>query len=450
MTKLPSKPFSPCVNKRWNDIKDFIQYDLWRQTKEGISSRSKRFWYRVLQTIILVVRGFRDKDLNIRANALTYSLLFAIVPIIAVILAIARGFGFEQVIEAKLNQSFLGETNLVPSIMEWVERYLETAQGGVFIGVGLIVLLWAVYSFFRMIETSFNGIWNVGQSRSFGRQFANYIAILFLVPVLIIVSSGLSILLSSAASNPLLQAIEPLRRWMLRLLPFIVASAIFTWMYMAIPNTKVHFSSAVIPGILVGVLFQLVQMLSTYLMVLCARTSVVYGAFAAIPLVLLWLHISCLLLIVGAEIAFAIQNNERFAYERDLQVMSRRYKDYVMLYILTIIVHRFEQDKEPLTAYEIAQQNQLPIRLVGQLLSRLEETHIVREVYIEDKEDRTYIPALDTHRITVGLVFERIASQGTEQFLRNTPPAMQQFWERYLALCKSHTSFDHILVSELA
>lgn len=426
-----------------------MQYDLWRHSRAEISDRHKRVWYKVLQTVILVVRGFRDKDLNVRANALTYSLLFAIVPIIAVMLAIARGFGFEQVIEMKLNQSFLGETNLVPTIMEWVDRYLETAQGGVFIGVGLVVLLWAVYSFFRMVEISFNEIWNVRQSRSFGRQFVNYLAILFLVPVLMIVTSGLSFLLGSAASNPLLLVIEPLRRWTLRILPFVVASGIFTWMYIAIPNTKVHFVSAVVPGVLVGVLFQLIQMLSTYLMMFFTRTSVVYGAFAAIPLVLIWLHISCLLLIVGAELGFAIQNNEMFAYERDLLGMSRRYKDYVMLYLLTIIVHRFEADEVPLTAHELAQQNRLPIRLVLQLLSRLEEVHVVREVYVEDKEDTTYVPALDTHRITVGMVLDRVSAQGTEQFLRGTPPEMQRFWQRYQDIVLVHPTMDQVLVSEL-
>lgn len=437
------------MSNRWQHIRDFIQYDLWRHSRADFSNRHKRVRYKLLQTIILVVRGFRDKDLNVRANALTYSLLFAIVPIIAVILAIARGFGFEQVIEMKLNESFLGETNLVPTIMEWVDRYLQTAQGGVFLGIGLLVLLWAVYSFFRMVETSFNGIWNVRQSRSFGRQFANYLAILFLVPVLIIVTSGLSLLLGSAASNPLIQAIEPLRRWTLRILPFVVASGIFTWMYIAIPNTKVRFVAAVVPGVLVGVLFQLIQMLSTYLMMFFTRTSVVYGAFAAIPLVLIWLHISCLLLIVGAELGFAIQNNEMFAYERDLQHMSRRYKDYVMLYLLTIIIRRFEQDEVPLTAHELAQQNQLPIRLVSQLLSRLEETHIVREVYVEDKEDTTYVPAFDTHRITVGMVLDRVSAQGTEQFLRNTPPEMQQFWEQYKRIVLAHPNIDNVLVSEL-
>lgn len=437
------------MSSRLQHIRDFVQYDLWRHSRADFSNRHKRVRYKLLQTIILVVRGFRDKDLNVRANALTYSLLFAIVPIIAVILAIARGFGFEQVIEMKLNESFLGEANLVPTIMEWVDRYLQTAQGGVFLGIGLLVLLWAVYSFFRMVETSFNGIWNVRQSRSFGRQFANYLAILFLVPVLIIVTSGLSLLLGSAASNPLIQAIEPLRRWTLRILPFIVASGIFTWMYIAIPNTKVRFVAAVVPGVLVGVLFQLIQMLSTYLMMFFTRTSVVYGAFAAIPLVLIWLHISCLLLIVGAELGFAIQNNEMFAYEHDLQHMSRRYKDYVMLYLLTIIIRRFEQDEIPLTAHELAQQNQLPIRLVSQLLSRLEETHIVREVYVEDKEDTTYVPAFDTHRITVGMVLDRVSAQGTEQFLRNTPPEMQQFWEQYKRIVLAHPNIDNVLVSEL-
>ena len=437
------------MKQRLQQIREFVQYDLWRQPDVAVHTPKKRIWYRILQTIILFVRGFKDKALNVRANSLSFSLLFAFVPIVAGVFAVARGFGFEGLLKERLSTSFLAEANIAPVILEWVERYLDTARGGLFLGIGLIVLIWAVYAFFNMLERSFNTIWNVKQSRSFGRRLTNYMVVLLLVPIMIILTSGISIFLNSTqALAPVLQAIEPIRRVILRMIPFVVSSVVFTWIFIAIPNTKVRFLSALIPGLVVGALFQLVQSLSVYLVMLFGRMSLVYGAFSAIPLILIWLHITCWLLLIGAELAFAIQNNDMFAYEKDLETMSRRYKDYVMLYLLSVIVKRFEQGKVPQTTQEMAEVNQLPIRLVQQLLARLEETNIIHRVYVEQAEDETFVPAMDTRLITVEMVIGRISAQGTEEFLQHTPQEMQEFWQRYLQMCEANTS-DDILVSEL-
>jgi membrane protein len=339
---------------------------------------------------------------------------------------------------------------VAPVLLEWIERYLETAREGLFLGIGLIVLIWAVYAFFNMLENSFNSIWNVKQSRSFGRRMTNYVMTLLLVPVLVVVTSGISIFLNSTEIlAPVLDGILPIRKFMLRFLPFVATAGVFTWIFIAIPNTKVKFSSAIIPGILMGLLYQLVQALSMFLVVLFTRMSIVYGAFSAIPLVLIWLNITCWLLLIGAELAFAIQNNDLFAYEKDIKTMSRRYKDYVMLYLLSMIIRRFEAGETPLTAQEMAANNQLPIRLVQELLTRLEEIAIVHRVYIEDKEDPAFVPALDTKTITVEMVIGRISAQGTEEFLQHTPAEMQAFWTRYQQMIDANHS-DDILVSELA
>ena len=442
------------MKQRFQNYREFIQYDLWRQPHIRTTNRKKRMGYRILQTIILVARGFKDKALNVQANSLSFSLLFAFVPMIAGVFAIARGFGFEELLEDWLSTSFLAEANIVPVLIEWVDRYLETAREGLFLGIGLLVLIWAVYAFFNMLELSFNNIWNVKQSRSLGRRLTNYLVVLLLVPIMIVLTSGISIFLNSTVIDsmetlfPVLQAIEPIRRVLLRLIPFVVSAGVFTWIFIAIPNTKVRFVPAAISGVIMGVLFQLVQMFSVYLVMMFTRMSVVYGAFSAIPLILIWLHITCWLLLVGAELAFAIQNNEMFAYEKDLEAMSRRYKDYVMLYLLSVIVRRFENAELPQTTQQMAEENQLPIRLVQQLLSRLEETNIVRRVYIEQAEYETFIPAMDTRIITVEMVIGRIAAHGTEEFMQHTPQEMQDFWQHYLQMCEANTS-DDILVSEL-
>jgi membrane protein len=399
--------------------------------------------------VILVARGFKNQALVVRANSLSFALLFAFIPMLALIYAIARGFGFEEMVSQQLAGSFLAEANVAPVLLEWVERYLETARGGLFVGIGLVVLIWAVYAFFNMLENSFNSIWNVKKTRSFARRMTNYVMTLLLVPILVVVTSGISIFLNSTEIlASVLSAIEPLRKFMLRFIPFVATSAVFTWIFMAIPSTQVKFSSAIIPGVLMGFLYQVVQALSMFLVVLFTRMSIVYGAFSAIPLVLIWLHITCWLLLIGAELAFAIQNNELFAYERDLETISRRYKDYVMLYLLSVIIRRFEQGEQPETAHEMATANQLPIRLVQQLLSRLEETNIVRRVLSEQEEDPAFVPAMDTHQITVEKVLGRVAAHGTEAFLQHTPPEMQAFWQRYLQMCEANTS-DNIRVSDL-
>lgn len=437
------------MNLRIQRIREFIQYDLWRQSHIGVHAPKKRLLYRILQTLILVGRGFKDQVLVVRANSLTFALLFAFIPMMALIYAVARGFGFEELVSQQLTGSFLAEANIAPILLEWVERYLATARDGLFVGIGLVVLIWAVYAFFNMLENSFNSIWNVKKTRSFGRRMTNYVMTLLLVPILVVVTSGISIFLNSTeVLSSVLQSVEPLRKFMLRFIPFVATSAVFTWIFIAIPSTKVKFSSAIIPGVLMGFLYQVVQALSMYLVVLFTRMSIVYGAFSAIPLVLIWLNITCWLLLIGSALAFAIQNNDWFAYERDIETMSRRYKDYVMLYLLSVIVRRFEHGDTPQTAQEMALHHQLPIRLVSQLLTRLEDTNIVRRVYVEQEEDETFVPAMDTRLITVEMVIGRISAQGTEEFLQHTPPEMQAFWQRYLQMCEANTS-DDILVGDL-
>ena len=435
----------------FSKISRFVRYDMWRVTATEFDGFFQRIGYSIIRTIVLVVRGFTSKNLNDKAKSLTYSLIFAIVPILAMVLAVAKGFGVADVIEKQLNASFLGETNMVPTIMAMVERYLETAQGGLFIGIGILILLWAVYAFFQSVETAFNHIWNVRKSRSVLRQVTTYIAIVVLIPVLIVCSAGINIFVHTTVEN--FSHAEMLQhafhtsgaQW----LQFFMCWLFFTWMYVAIPNTKVRFKSAVIPGIIMGSLFQLLQMLSVYLIALLSRTSIVYGAFATIPILMTWLQYTSLLILIGAEMSYAIQNNEEFEYEKDLNIMSRRYKDFVMLYLLSVIIKRFENDEAPLTAHELAIRDHLPIRLVNQLVSRLVETGILREVYVEDKEDRTLQPALDTHKISVGMVIDRIDKQGSEQFLQTPTKEMSAFWKRYLEVKKKHNSLDTILVNEL-
>ncbi len=407
----------------------------------------------VLKTIILSIRGYAEDELNTRSKALTYSMVFSVVPVLAMVLAIAKGFGFEQVIEEKLYSiAILEQTNMVPEIMGFVERYLATTQGGLFLGVGIVILLWSVNSFFRDIELSFNRIWNVKKSRNSVRQFAIYITILIMIPILIVFTSGFSIFVhSTIAEYSLFDSMPYFKEFCIKFIPFVVCWLIFSYMYYAIPNTKVGFSAAIVPGMLIGTLFQVLQLLSVYIVLFLSRTNIVYGAFAAIPLILMWIYWSCLLTLIGAEMSYAIQNNEYFEYDAEMQHTSRRYYDFITVYLTYCVVKQFEDGGVPQSSYQIAKSTNMPIRLVNEVMTRLVEVGILRESYIEGNVDKTYMPAMDIHKLTVERVIIQIDKQGSEDFIKNIPAEVEEIWKDWILIREHRSDIDisQLLVKDL-
>ncbi|NDV47637.1 YihY/virulence factor BrkB family protein [Paludibacter sp. 221] len=431
-------------------VYNFIRHDIWRITGNELS-RSKKVLYNSIKTLVLAIRGFISDDLNIKASALTYSILFAIVPIIALFISIARGFGIEGMVEGLLQGSYIDKMNMTPMVMDFVERYLDTAKGGIFIGIGIIILLWSVVNFFRQAENAFNDIWQVKKSRSIIRQFTTYFSIILLIPILIVASSGLSIYINSTISNSFLyDIISPLVRILVKISPFFINWLVFTILYMAIPNTRVKFGNALVAGIIAGTVFQLFQMLYISGQINLSRYNAVYGGFAAIPLLLLWIRISCLIILFGAELSYAAQNIHNFEYETDTKTISIRYRNFLLLYITYLIVKQFEFKKPPLTSEEISTRNNLPIRLVNQLISKLVEASVLIEVYNESNKSKSYQPAIDINQLTAGFLFDRLETHGSELFLKNDNPAMEKFWEKTLYLREHNKSeADKILIKDI-
>ena len=438
------------VNKIQRGL-DFVRHDLWRTTTEELDN-SRRLGVQILKTLVISVRGFSENDISMRANSLTYSFMFAVVPILSLFLAVARGFGFEQVIEAMLKKSFIGQydTELVDVIMGFVQRYLETAQGGVFLGIGILILLWAVYSFFLNVESSFNKIWQVQKSRNPFRQLASYIVILLAVPIMMIVSSGISILVNTKLADAQFIDMSGFHEFVIKFIPWLTMWLLFVLMYKYIPNTKVRWSATIIPGILIGTLAQLLQMLGVYIFMFLGRTSIVYGAFAIVPLLLTWVQWLSLLILFGAELSYSIQNNEHFDYQIDIDRMSRRYKDYLTLFICYRIVKRFEKGEEPYSVSQLAKDNHLPVRVVNQLVGRMREVQILNKVHtIGSDGEAQYQPAMDINRLTVGVLFEHIEKGGSERFFHNLSDEMEPFWKRWLDIKQTDYNFNQCLVKDV-
>jgi membrane protein len=431
-------------------IYNFVRNDIWRITEHELT-RTRRLGYRLVKIIFLAVRGFIAEKLNIRASALTYSILFAIIPLFALIIAIGKGFGVEKMIEDSLQNTFVGQANMTPTVMGFVERYLETTQKGLFIGIGIAILFWSVMNFFMQVESAFNSIWQVRKPRSPINQFTTYFSSILIIPLLIVFSSGLSIYVSSAVSQTYIyQVLSPLLRFGVKFIPYVINWIVFTILYMVIPNTRVRFKNALVAGIIAGSAFQVFQMMYINGQVYLSRFNVVYGSFAAIPLLLLWIQISCLIVLLGAEISYISQNIHNFEFERDSKNMSTRYKNFLTLFITHVIVKQFEQQLPPLSAEKIASDYKLPIPIVNQLIAKLITAAVLIEVSSDNSKNKTYQPAIDINQLTVSLLFSKLDNHGSEMFLSNKNEVLDSFWQKTLEIKKqSEEQNAQLLVKDI-
>lgn len=429
---------------------NFVHYGIWQITEHELS-RSKWWLVKLGRVIILAIKGYIHDGLNRRASALTYSILFALVPVVALLIAISRGFGVEAMLESTLQESFAAQAELVPTIMDFVTRYLETAQGGVFIGIGLAILLYSVMNFFTQVESIFNDIWHVKKSRSFVNRFSMYFSAVFLIPILVVFSSGLSIYISAILTqSPLYEFFSPFYRFLVKFAPVFVNWVIFTLIYSLIPNTKVKFVNSLIAGIIAGSAFQLFQVLYINGQVYLSRYDVVYGSFAAIPLLLLWLQISCLIVLLGAEISYAAQNIRTFEYENSAKNISHRYNNFLMLFIVHRIVKHFEEGLPPLSAARISEEYLLPICLTNNILDRLTDSRVIIEVFNDDERNKTYQPARDINSITINWVFEQCENFGSSDFLQNKNANLYDFGKKFDVITKQNSCEKYnILVKDI-
>ena len=188
------------MNKRIATLWKFLTYDIWRITEDEVTKTTFSL-YNIIKTIYLCINRFTKDRLVNKASALTYSTLLAIVPILAIVFAIARGFGFDNLMESQIVQGFGGPSETTEVIFQFVNSYLSQTKNGIFIGVGLIMLLWTVLNLINNMEITFNRIWQVKKARSMYRKITDYFSMLLLIPLLLVVSGGLSIFMSTMLKN---------------------------------------------------------------------------------------------------------------------------------------------------------------------------------------------------------------------------------------------------------
>ena len=405
------------MNKKISDFLQFITVDIWRITESEVTKRTFSL-YNVIKTIYITIKEFVNDRIAAKASALTYSTLLAIVPILAILFAIARGFGFDNLMQTQFFENFGGQTETTETILTFVDSYLAQTKGGIFIGVGLIMLLWTVLNLINNIEITFNHIWQVKKSRTMYRKITDYFSMFLLMPILIVFSSGVTLFIStifSGMDDYIL--LGSLSKFLLRMIPFVITWLMFTGLYIFMPNTNVKFKYALPAGILAGTVYQFFQYFYISGQIWVSKYNAIYGSFAALPLLLLWLQTSWTICLFGVQLTYTSQNIRLYSFDKDTRNVRRRYRDFISLLIMSLIYKRFETDDSPYTADEMSTKHKVPIRLINRTLFDLQQIGLLKEVAIDKKEeDVGYQPAIDIHKITVATILERIDKFGSEDF----------------------------------
>ena len=369
----------------------------------------------VAKKVLLAVRFFTAKRVMTKASALTYSTLLAIVPILAVVFAIARGFGYNKYIEMWFRDALSSQPQAADIIIGFVNSYLVHTKSGVFLGIGLLFMLYTVLMLVSNIEDTFNEIWQVKKSRSVFRTFTDYLAMFFIFPILIVLTSGLSIFIAAIADRmPDFLMLGSAVRFLIDLTPYVLMSAMFVALYVFMPNTKVELRSAIVPGILAGIAMQGLQFVYIHSQIFLSSYNAIYGSFAALPLFMLWMQISWTICLFGAELCYTNQNLDFYDYDAHSGEISHRYKLMLCAVLMSRICRRFAEGKKPYSILELRQETSIPIRFVSDLLYELINAGLLTEVTSDEKsEESRFMPAEDISNLTLGTMIDRLEAQGT-------------------------------------
>ena len=395
---------------------NFVKTDIWRIRLKDYS-RSHSFWIKQLRVIVLAVRGYAEDKCKFRASALTFYSLLSIVPVIAMMFGIAKGFGLEERVEKQILERMQGQEKIAEEIIIFSNSMLENAKGGVIAGVGVVFMFWAIIKVLSNIENSFNEIWGVKKARHIGRKFSDYLSMMLVCPILLVMSSSITVLISSQIKDIVMRlemfsTVGPYVLLPLKLLPLCTIWITFTFVFIFMPNTKVKFTSALLGGIVAGTIFQLVQWGYINFQIGVAKYGAIYGSFAALPLFLLWLQISWLVVLFGAEYSFAHQNVDTYEFEQDCLSVSHSFKKLLSLLIVHLLVKNFCRGESAWDSSAISQKLEIPIRLVRQILYELVESGVICEVSKEVDKNVAYQPASDVEKFTVKYVVDSLERHG--------------------------------------
>ena len=439
----------------------FIKYELWQLHTEELG-RIHRLTIRALRFLSLVCSRLKSNRCNLHAASLTFFSLMALIPVLAMTLALARAFGGGELAKEKIyavvetwtaelesgntlpsDENALqnaiappqSKTNQLPpqtvsasaisskmrKMADELLSQLDNINFGTLGGIGAVMLLWTVIGTLDKVETSFNEVWNVRSGRPLARKAADYLFAIIILPFLCLAASTIpvvsalsgviskiagekgSVILDFFSNNPIVK---------------IATVILFGWIFFSfligfMPNTKVRAKAAIIGGLVTAVLATIWLKLCTMLQIGIAQFSTLYGGFATLPILLAWLFMSWKIVLVGAEIAFAAQYCNLFFYSSIAEMLSVRSRLTLSLMLVSAAAKSAtDAAPHPLSVSRFATDNAIPRSICSRIINELVNVGILLKV--DDDSDGNYVLCGDASSLRVRDVLNSILNFGAD------------------------------------
>ncbi len=378
------------------------------------------YWHAAGITLVRIgyvaLRDLADGQLTLRAMSLVYTTLLSLVPLIAVSFSVLKAFGVHNQIEPLLYRFLMPLGSQGQEITSRIIEFVNNIKAGVLGSIGLAFLLYTVVALIQKVERAFNYTWHVEHTRRLARRFSDYLSVIIVGPVLVFSAMGLTASLMNTGLVQHLAAIAPfgtLLQLLGRALPYLLIIVAFTFAYVFVPNTRVRLGSALIGGIVAGILWETTGWAFTAFVVSSVKYTAIYSAFATLVLFMIWLYLAWIILLLGASIAFYHQYPQYLRIRRRTLHLSNRLRERVALQIMYLIGRRHYQHQPALTAQQLAQRLRLPLDVPKVILDSLERCALLVETAAEPP---TYLPGRPLEDTTLAEVIHAIRSAGEEAF----------------------------------
>jgi len=406
---------------------------LWRDDLRELG-RDERWLVLPVRMLVVVLRQLLGGQLNLRAMSLVYTTLLSTVPLLAVSFSVLKGFGVHNQLEPILANVLapLGPRGL--EISSNVVGFVENIKVGVLGSLGLVFLLYTVVSLTQKIESSFNYVWQVDRLRGLAQRFSSYLSVILIGPVLMFAAVGLTATITSHSAVQRLMEVEPIGHMLVltgKLIPYLLVIVTFTFIYIFIPNTRVKAVPALVGGVVAGVLWQTSGWIFAAFVATSPNYAAIYSGFAILVLLLIWLYLSWLILLLGAQVAFYIQYPQYLTREPVRLQLSSRLQERLVLQLMYLVAAHHCHNKEPWTLEGLVQHLGLPMQPVNKILRLMVDSGFLSETC----DDRpAYLPRRDIDTILVTQLYDIARSAGENRLLTaDTLPGEVQV-ERLLAV----------------
>jgi membrane protein len=368
---------------------------------------------RVLRFPAALVRDWLQGDLNVRAMSLAYTTLLSLVPLLVFSISILKGLGASGNMRYILQQFLRPLGGAANDLTDSIMQFVANMRGDVLGSIGLAFLVYTVISTIEKVEASFNFVWRVLRPRTFGRRFTEYLSVMIIGPVLLAVAVGL---LASARASPFarwLEAVPPLA-WMAAALgefmPYVIVTIAFTVMYVFVPNTRVKPGAALIGGVTAGVIWALVGRIFTTFILYSSQMLAVYTGFAIVLTTLIWVYLSWLILLIGAQLAFYVQCPQYLRHGGAITDLAGAAREGAGLAVMYLLARDYGTGTTHWTANDLAAQLDCPGSALAPVLASLERAGLIVAT-----EKEQFLPARDAAGIMLASVVEAVRAGDPEQ-----------------------------------